>query len=383
VIRSLFRLPVLLVAATAFSAGCFDSLLDSPCSEGYALEGGSCVRTGDPDADPGTPDGPVGPDAPTPDAAVDGPDGGGGNADADPTAPDADPTAPDADPTAPDADPTTPDGSTSPDGAPQPDAALPPDAAPVPDAALPPDAFSCPAPLVECDGVCVDLTSDPLNCGACGTECPSGLCVDSVCVGDIVGHIVAIGHDYSAHNTPMDRLLGNSLALGKHHEVAVGWYRGTAGTSAHLGSHAAGNAGLNHLSRPHAFSALGAITPANLAGLDVVVIEAQLGDGDAAETRGANAKAALDDFLLLGGVVVVLESAGGVSYRFAHGAGLFEASGVAEVSGQIAHVANTVDAISQVVLSPYFAAPSSVTFTGVSMPVVDVNGATLALHTTR
>ena len=37
----------------------------------------------------------------------------------------------------------------------------------------------CPSGQSDCNGVCVDLSSDPLNCGACGFVCPTG----TACVG--------------------------------------------------------------------------------------------------------------------------------------------------------------------------------------------------------
>jgi hypothetical protein len=37
-------------------------------------------------------------------------------------------------------------------------------------------------PLADCNGVCVDTTSDPNNCQTCGNVCPSGTCVDSQCL---------------------------------------------------------------------------------------------------------------------------------------------------------------------------------------------------------
>ena len=40
----------------------------------------------------------------------------------------------------------------------------------------------CEAPLVDCNGVCVDLLTDMDNCGACGEVCESGL-VGVACIG--------------------------------------------------------------------------------------------------------------------------------------------------------------------------------------------------------
>lgn len=40
---------------------------------------------------------------------------------------------------------------------------------------------NCALPLVDCGGVCVDLTADPSNCGACGSACGTLACVDGAC----------------------------------------------------------------------------------------------------------------------------------------------------------------------------------------------------------
>jgi hypothetical protein len=41
--------------------------------------------------------------------------------------------------------------------------------------------LGCVAPLVECPGLCADLSSDPNNCGACSVVCQSGTCASGVC----------------------------------------------------------------------------------------------------------------------------------------------------------------------------------------------------------
>ena len=41
--------------------------------------------------------------------------------------------------------------------------------------------LGCVEPLVECNGFCLDLGTDPNNCGACGTVCPDGVCEGGAC----------------------------------------------------------------------------------------------------------------------------------------------------------------------------------------------------------
>ncbi|MBL8679166.1 MAG: hypothetical protein JNK05_08380 [Myxococcales bacterium] len=41
----------------------------------------------------------------------------------------------------------------------------------------------CPAGTTACGGACVNLASDTLHCGACGSACPAGQrCASGVCV---------------------------------------------------------------------------------------------------------------------------------------------------------------------------------------------------------
>lgn len=56
------------------------------------------------------------------------------------------------------------------------DAAIVPD---VPSTEASVDAVTC---AHSCGGVCVDIFSDPHNCGSCGYECPSMSCIAGICV---------------------------------------------------------------------------------------------------------------------------------------------------------------------------------------------------------
>jgi endo-1,4-beta-D-glucanase Y len=43
--------------------------------------------------------------------------------------------------------------------------------------------ISCASGLQACSGVCVDVQTDPSNCGSCGNACPSGVCASGACAG--------------------------------------------------------------------------------------------------------------------------------------------------------------------------------------------------------
>jgi hypothetical protein len=82
----------------------------------------------------------------------------------------------------------------------------------------------CTPPLVDCGGQCVDTTSDPFNCGACGTFCVSQICQSSMCVGSAAGGgIVFIGHDYSSTpaGTAQARVLSNAVFIPQLSQLRV------------------------------------------------------------------------------------------------------------------------------------------------------------------
>ncbi len=72
----------------------------------------------------------------------------------------------------------------------------------------------CDPPLVNCNGTCVDLNSDPSNCGICNKDCPSGACQAGACVGVQTGDFVAICMNYRAlAGTQTTILLGKAMFL--------------------------------------------------------------------------------------------------------------------------------------------------------------------------
>ncbi len=350
------------LALVAFALSACSSLVDGPCADGYMFQGDHCVERVAPDnmtdgpvvldgpsdgsltPDTMTPDGPLGPDAPTPDAVT--PDG----------APDA-PVTPDAPPDAP----VTPDAGV--------------------DAPLPPDALVCTAPLTICDGACTDVTSDPQNCGTCGHVCASGICSAGVCAGELAGHIVAIGHDYQQHNAAMARVLGNAATLASASDLGIAHVTGTATVASRTGTNASLASSLTAIGRASHAVALPAVG-APLTGIDVLVIDAQTGDGDAAEALGVQWKSSIDALLARHGVVIVVEGVDGVSHRFAAGAGLFVVGTPIDTTGAPAFVAAAGDAVVQQVPSPYLADTTSVVFPAVVGAIVTPSG-TVVMHLTR
>jgi hypothetical protein len=377
------RALVLLVAMSACS-----SLVDDPCANGYMLQGNRCVERIAPDSgdiDRPMPDGPVtdgpiadGPltDGPISDGAVtDGPLPDGPLTDASPDGPVTPDALVDAPPDA--LVDAPPDASVD---AP-PDALV--DASPDAgvDAPLPPDAPICAAPSKICDGTCTDVTSDPQDCGTCGHVCASGICTAGACVGELAGHIVAIGHDYQQHNVAMARVLGNAAALASSTDLGIAHVTGTATLASRTGTTASLASSLTAIGRISHAVALPAVG-SPLTGIDVLVIDAQTGDGAVAEALGVQWKTEIDALLARHGVVIVVEGVGGVSHRFAAGAGLFSVGTPVDTTGSPAFVAAAGDAVVQQVPSPYLADTTSVVFPAVVGAVVTPSG-TVVLHLTR
>lgn len=226
-----------------------------------------------------------------------------------------------------------------------------------------------------------DTTSDPKNCGACGIVCTSGICENSVCVGDVSGHIIAIGHDFQQHDGSMSRVIGNAVALGKHPDVGVARFRGSAKTAAVQGTTAAITESMAKIGRVwHTVELPATPGPSALEGVDVVVVDAQTGDGDHAEQVAGPWLPYFSGFIASGGVIVVLEGKNGVGYRFARGAGLYDLAPPVDATGDVATVIAPTDATALGVVSPYLAEPTSVAFPGATGATVTVDAGAVVFH---
>jgi hypothetical protein len=241
----------------------------------------------------------------------------------------------------------------------------------------------CLLPTTRCGDACVLTDSDPENCGHCGRECASGICSTGVCVGDVVGHIVVIGHDYAASDPAMDLVIGNAVRIGApapspSNPVRIGWLPATLD-----GGVAAAARGLAQVGDSAINSQLATIDHNSIDELDAVVIEPLVGDGAAAEQAGVNAASALDAFLVAGHSVVVLETTGGVGYRFLHGAGLATLAPPVDISSMVVTVSAPADAVASGLVSTYLAKPGSVGYpASAHAVVVDSAGDAVVIHAT-
>ena len=286
------------------SAGCGDGngLVGGDCASGYAPCGNDCCPvSADASSDRTTPsDG--APEA-SETSLTDGfnadriqpgdHDGGDGSADGTTTTSDTG---------------TTDTGTTSTDGASQDVAVDVPETGPL-----------CVAPLVDCNGTCVDTTSDPFNCGQCNDVCPSQICLNSVCQGSTAGGIVFIGHDYltSVAGTAQARVLSNAVFIPQTNPLKVMSYERYASAAAVgrvksiLGSFAVQEGrGLGITS-----TQVDADIPNKLvfSAFQVLVVQDQpTAPTGAMATLGASWAATLTTFTQAGGVVVVLDGGTGV-----------------------------------------------------------------------
>lgn len=232
---------------------------------------------------------------------------------------------------------------------------------------------SC-APLEDCGGTCVDVTSDALNCGGCGIVCPSQICVASKCVGSTAGSVIFIGHDYATTmpGTAQARVLANAVLLAPADPVRVLSYERYADPAtisridAIIGG---GDAGLGRTVDITSTNTDSDIPNAlNIQSYGVLLIADQvdaLGDVDLG-ALGAYWAPTLATFTQSGGIVVILDGGTGAGEMpaLASGTGLLSVTGQSSLpTGTALYVLAPSDSLSVGVVSPYAAGANSVTIT--------------------
>ena len=254
----------------------------------------------------------------------------------------------------------------------------------------------CTPPEVRCAGLCVDTSSDPDNCGACGHVCPSNACSAGKCVGAAPGHVVVIGHDYETAPSTFSsqaRVLVNATLIPASNPLRVLSYEEYADPSAVNNAEAVVTAEAKQLGRSVTFAPVSSSQTVSStiddAGYDVLLVHDQRSApagtlasiGSSWQSDGHVAA-----FLHAGGVVVVLTGGGGTGEMpgLATSAGLLDVTSQSTVTGPLTVLA-PADAVGSGVVSPYVPKPSTVTLAteangGDVVWVVAQNGAPVVVH---
>jgi hypothetical protein len=231
----------------------------------------------------------------------------------------------------------------------------------------------CTPPLVFCGGLCIDVSADPLNCGACNVVCASQLCSGSRCSGAASGGIVYVGHDYTTTlpGTAQARVLSNAVFIPQANPLQVMSYERYASPSAisrvnsiltNVASQIGRTLGIHHTTSDGDIPA-----QLRLPDFDVLLVHDQPTAPDGAlATLGTSWAVTLRTFTLGGGVVVVLDGGTGIQQMpaFATGTGLLAVdtnSPVAVATPLL--VTSRVDVVGIGVISPYGAGQSTVSVT--------------------
>lgn len=232
----------------------------------------------------------------------------------------------------------------------------------------------CTPPLVQCGTQCVDLNSDPQNCGHCGHACPTGLCQGGTCVGAGFGHIVlaCMNFEQTGRNAQPTVLLGNAvfLPLPQHDPVRILAYDEFA--SSGVATKVDTTIGWAATARNRTFQlsriSNGADVPTTLSILEYrvfLVYDQPNAPSGALGNDGNLWQQTLNAFVRAGGTVIVLDGADGVDQMpdLLTKADLLSVTGDTNVSGSELYNRAPTDAIGLNVLSPFLAYQLSCTFT--------------------
>lgn len=227
----------------------------------------------------------------------------------------------------------------------------------------------CPDSLRLCADRCVDVTRDPLHCGRCGAACPTGICQDGRCVGGSAGHVVALCMSFEQlfANSPQAVLLANAVFLATAPMTRVLLFQAYATPAARNGVRSVVLQASSSRGRPVSIDVVA--DPADIAGeLDIaeydVFLMADTSRAPAGALRdlGRSISTTLDTFVSAGGVVVIAHGANAgemVDFWGNDGAGLFDFSGLHDITFTELQNRAPADALAANVLTPFLALSST------------------------
>jgi len=235
----------------------------------------------------------------------------------------------------------------------------------------------CDAPLQECNGKCVDFNIDANNCGSCNVVCASGICQGGMCVGASDGHVVLACMNFQApvSNSAPNTLLGNAVLLPQPKQVRILAYTefASAATRAKVDQHIAFAAAAR--GRSVVITALDKYTNASAAlsigSYEVFLIyEQNTAPAGQLATIGAvwQSNSVLSSFAAAGGVIVGLSGGSSEMDQFFTSSQLLEVSAQTVVTGSVLYNRASLDSVGNNVISPFSAPIDSCTFATTATP---------------